>query len=234
MTGASGTGGWSDPPPYHPSELETVGDLLGFKARGMGLALGCELAPEIPGRLSGDPGRLRQITLRFEVEDTGIGITPDGENRLFEPFSQVDCSTTRKFGGTGLGLVICKQLVEWMGGRIGVDRAFDRENFMRRVMGDEELATLVLSGFRENLPRLLAALEGAVEAGDMPNATLQAHTIKGSAAHVGAEAVRGVAGRMEKDGRRGDLAALCAKVAMLRRQCARFEKTLSHENADRR
>ena len=57
----------------------------------------------------------------FSVKDTGIGIPPDRMNRLFKPFSQVDSSTTRKYGGTGLGLVICKQLAEIMGGDLWVE-----------------------------------------------------------------------------------------------------------------
>lgn len=128
--------------------------LMHFKAREKGLLLGFCNETDIPNAIQTDPVRLRQIAvnlignaikftdrgsikvslscdpirelLSLKVEDTGIGMTQEQISKLFHPFTQADTSTTRRFGGTGLGLRICQRLANMLGGDVKVDSRWGR------------------------------------------------------------------------------------------------------------
>jgi CheY-like chemotaxis protein len=131
--------------------VDAAMDLIRFKARKKRLKLSVFYSKDIPERLHGDSLRVSQVLTnllgnavkftsdgevslfiskveesryRFKVKDTGIGLTKDEQKKLFKAFSQADGSTTRNFGGTGLGLVISKQLVELMGGNIWIESQY--------------------------------------------------------------------------------------------------------------
>ncbi len=95
---------------------------------------------------------------------------------------------------------------------------FDRAGLLGRLMGDEKLADTVVQGFLEDAPRLLAALRLCVEAGDVPGAERQAHTIKGASATVGAEALREAAFGAERAAGRGELDAVGRLLPEMERQ----------------
>ena len=99
-----------DPLRVHQVLLNLVSNAVKFTSEGS-VALNCTVIDATES----------QAQLRFEVQDTGVGIDPIQMTRLFSAFTQADNSTTRRFGGTGLGLTICKQLVTLMGGTIKVD-----------------------------------------------------------------------------------------------------------------
>ena len=131
------------------SVVEGVADLVAVTAQQKGLEMLCFFERDVPAQLRGDPSRLRQILvnlvnnavkftsagevsirvkqeaatglIRFEVADTGIGISPDRAHLLFRPFSQADTTTTRRYGGTGLGLSIVARLADLMGGKAGFE-----------------------------------------------------------------------------------------------------------------
>jgi signal transduction histidine kinase/DNA-binding response OmpR family regulator len=92
----------------------------------LGNAIKFTQAGEVALRVTLDGDSAVPTALRFTISDSGIGIAPEKLGRVFERFSQADSSTTRRFGGSGLGLTISKRLVELMGGRIWVESAIDK------------------------------------------------------------------------------------------------------------
>ncbi|HZT33762.1 MAG TPA: response regulator [Bryobacteraceae bacterium] len=142
-----------DPVEFDPRALlEITTRALAVRAHQKGLELTCEVLPDVPEVIVGDPNRVRQVVvnlvgnaikftergevavrvaverlrggraeLHFLVRDTGVGIPLQKQKLIFEPFAQADGSTTRRYGGTGLGLTICSRLVAMMGGRMWME-----------------------------------------------------------------------------------------------------------------
>ncbi|MDT4291831.1 PAS domain S-box protein [Methylomonas sp. MO1] len=132
-----------------PFAVQEALQIMGLRAAEKGLRIDLAIEAGLPTHFVGDPNRLRQVILNlvgnsvkftdtgsigvtitraegvemlhFAISDTGIGMTPEQTEHIFESFSQADASTSRRFGGTGLGTTISKQIVEMMGGRIWVE-----------------------------------------------------------------------------------------------------------------
>jgi len=171
-----------------PEILCEVASTFRLKASEKGLGLSVSGAGRVPEVVLGDAGRLRQVLfnlvgnavkftargfvsvevapsegdpalLLFEVRDTGIGIAPEKQREIFDPFFQADGTTTRRFGGTGLGLTISARLVKLMGGELEVESmpgAGSRFHFTLRLQAAEMPAGefRAKSAATESLPRL--------------------------------------------------------------------------------
>lgn len=129
------------------------------------------------------------IVLKFSVRDNGIGLTEEQRERLFKSFSQADTSTTRKYGGTGLGLAISKQLVELMGGEIGVESQFGNGSTFYFSVKLKVANNQLLKVKREiEGMRILVADDNAT-ARDIMRTTLESMGFKVDAVKSGAEAI---------------------------------------------
>jgi two-component system, sensor histidine kinase and response regulator len=177
-----------DPIPFNLRDLaEETEEALALRAQQKGLELLCEIDPEVPECLIGDPLRVRQILanlvgnaikftdagevaieiaigsrseshvdLHVRVRDTGIGVPQEKQELIFDAFSQVDGSTTREYGGTGLGLTISARLVAAMHGRIWVESSLGQGScfhFTARLgigteSAQEPVSETVLAGVR--------------------------------------------------------------------------------------
>ncbi len=176
--------------PMQPAKvMENVSQLLKFKAAEKGLQLEVNIAPDVPNWIMGDPTRLNQILINlagnaikftpkgsvklsvkrkndfllYEVKDTGVGIAEEKRTHIFEAFEQADDSTTRHYGGTGLGLNISRQLVELQSGNIWTESVVGQGSSFfvsLPLMLAEEAATASIELTQAQFDSMAAALKG--------------------------------------------------------------------------
>ncbi|MFO0835041.1 MAG: CHASE4 domain-containing protein [Phycisphaerales bacterium] len=222
---------------------DDVKSMAETKVKAAGISLVVEIAQSVPGMIASDPLRLRQIlmnlvsnavkftkqgsvtvrvdladesTLRMRVEDTGIGMSPEQVDKLFKPFSQADSSTSRRYGGTGLGLTISRNLARLMGGNITVEsRSGEGSIFTAtvRFLPCNSVATIAAAAKRNvSLTGLRVLLVDDSE----DNRKLLSHFLRGAGAEViqasdGEEAVNRI---KEEMARRGSYHAVLMDMQM--------------------
>jgi signal transduction histidine kinase/DNA-binding NarL/FixJ family response regulator len=157
--------------------IQEIVQVLGVKAREKGIKLDFRVVGEVPDTINCDPSRLRQIVtnlvgnaikftekggvevkvrvlksgsnvdFNIDVTDSGVGMSPDAQQRIFNPFVQADSSVTRKFGGTGLGLAISRKFARALGGDITVESQIGNgSRFMVRLMAELAQGVTWISG----------------------------------------------------------------------------------------
>jgi signal transduction histidine kinase len=174
----------TDPTRLRQIFVNLIGNAIKFTERGE-VSITCAALPAAPGRAT--------QTLEFVVEDTGIGISPEQHRKLFQPFVQADSSMTRKFGGTGLGLLLSQQLARALDGDLQMQRSeLGKGSSFRFTIAAEAVASQPISAPPAAAPTAptledrapLAGMKILLVEDSEDNQTLVSRYLKGAGAHV--------------------------------------------------